>query len=107
MVVFGEEVVNDRLQIGYGSEDVVLELLTDELRKEIFHGAEPEAGGGREVENPARTMLQPNEHIGMLVGFVIVEHDADDFTGEQLGLNGFEEADELPVTNRVVPRWPL
>src|SRR5262249_27921845 len=38
---------------------------------------------------------EPFEHLGMLVGGVVVEDDMDRLAGRDLGLDGVQEADEL------------
>ena len=63
--------------------------------EEAFDGVDPGGGGWREVENPARMIGQPFEHIGLFVGGVVVDDGVDDFADRYGALDGVEEADEL------------
>ena len=49
------------------------------------------------MEDEARMAGEPGEHLGLLVGGVVVEDDVDDLAGWHRRLNGVEEADELLV----------
>src|SRR3954452_1001516 len=40
---------------------------------------------------------EPGQHLGLLVGGVVVEDDVDDLAGRDRRLDGVEEADELLV----------
>src|SRR6266702_2163281 len=39
--------------------------------------------------------VEPGANLGMLVGRIVVQDDADGFAGRNLGLDGVEEPDEL------------
>ena len=47
--------------------------------------------------------VEPDAHLGMLVGGVVVEDDVYGLTGRQFGVDGVEKADELlmPVSLHV------
>ena len=49
------------------------------------------------MEDPARMSRQPNQHFGMLVGGVVVEHRVDHLAGRDFALDGIEKADEFAV----------
>jgi hypothetical protein len=56
-----------------------------------------EAGVRGEVEGPALMARQPSQHLGVVVGRVVVEHRVDQLAGRDLALNAAEEADEFGV----------
>ena len=49
--------------------------------------------------------LQPSDHLGVLVGGVVVENHVDRFGGRHLVLDGIEKADEflMPVALHAAP----
>jgi hypothetical protein len=55
------------------------------------------ARGRREVEHEARMSAQPAQHLGMLVGGVVIQDHVDHLAGGDLTLDGVEEADEFLV----------
>lgn len=104
-VVFVDEAVDGGLEIDDGSEDAVLQPTAHQDGKEAFDGVQPRAGGRRKVERPAGMAIEPDTHLVVLVGRVVVEDDVDDLAGRDVALKGIEEADELlmPVALHVLP----
>jgi hypothetical protein len=51
-----------------------------------------------EMEGDSRVAREPRDHLGMLVGGIVVEDDVDGLLRRNSFLNGVEEADELLVT---------
>ena len=64
-----------------GSEDTASDRLSGDLGKEALNGVEPRAGSRREVEGPARILCEPGDHLGMLLGRVIVHDGVDHLAG--------------------------
>jgi len=77
-----------------------LEALLGQLGEEALDGVQPRGRSRREVEGNARMTAEPLDHLGMLVGGVVVQDHMDQFARGDLALNGIEETDELlvPVT---------
>ena len=59
LVVLGDEAVDGGLQVDDGVEDAVLQAAAGELGEETLNRVQPGAGGGREVEGPARMAIEP------------------------------------------------
>ena len=76
-------------------ENAALETTPGEDGEEALDGVEPAGGGEREVERPAGMSAQPFDHLGVLVGGVIVEDGVNRLASRDLALDGVEEADEL------------
>ena len=66
-----------------------------QLGKEALDGIEPGGQGGREVKGSARVPGQPLQHLGLLVGGVVVENDMHELARGHLRLDGVEKANEL------------
>ena len=47
------------------------------------------------MERPSRMTAQPGDHLGVLVGGIVVKDGVDGLAGRDLALNGVEKADEL------------
>ena len=92
-----DEAVDGGLQIDDALENAALETTPGEDGEEALDGVEPAGGGGREVERPAGMSAQPFDHLGVLVGGVIVEDGVNRLASRDLALDGVEEADELLV----------
>jgi len=73
----------------------VVQTTPGEDGEEALDGVEPAGGGGREVERLAGMSAQPFDHLGVLVGGVIVEDGVKRLASRDLALDGVEEADEL------------
>jgi hypothetical protein len=97
VVVIDDEAVDGGLQIDDALEDAALEAALGEDGEESLDGVEPAGGGGREVERPARMPAQPFDHLGVLVGGVVVEDGVDGLSSRDLAFDGVQEPDELLV----------
>ena len=69
------------MQIDDALESAALDSLLRQLSESAFDGIEPGGRGRREVEGPARVARQPGQHLGVLVGGIVVEHRMDRPTG--------------------------
>src|SRR5271154_1219881 len=78
-------------------EYATLEPLFGELGEEALDGVQPRGRSRREVEGDARMAAKPLNHLGMLVGGVVVQDHMDQLTRGDLALNGVEKTDELLV----------
>src|SRR5262249_41713821 len=85
-------------------EDAALQPPPGERGEEGLDRIGPGAGGGREMERPARMPGEPGAHLGVLVGGIVVEDGVDQFAGGGRGPGPMEETDELLVA---VPRHAL
>ena len=73
------DVAGDRLfEVIDGAEDAPFQALAGELGEKAFDGVEPRARGRREVERPSRMCREPGQHLGVLVGGVVVEDGVND-----------------------------
>ena len=66
------------------------------LAKKPSTALSQEAEGGGEVKDEAGVTGEPGEHLGVLVGGVVVEDGVDHLSGRDLRLDGIEEAVEFP-----------
>ena len=80
-VVFAEIAVNRGLQVDQRMEDAALQTPAGEGGEKALDRIGPRAGSGREMEGPARAPGEPSEHLGMLVGGVVVEDCMDQLAG--------------------------
>src|SRR3954470_20848813 len=97
MVGLVEIAVDGGLEVDDGAEHAALQSALGERGEEGLDGVEPGARGRGEVEGEARVAGEPGQHLGLLVGGVVVENDVDDLAGRGRRLDGVEEADELLV----------
>ena len=67
------------------------------FEEKVLDGVEPGSRGRGEVEGPTRMTRQPGQHLGMLVGGIVVEDDMDRPIGRDLALDGIEEANEFEM----------
>lgn len=59
------------------TEDAPLQALPGEPGDQAFDGVEPQAQGRREVERLPRMRREPGQHLGVLVGGIVVESSVD------------------------------
>jgi hypothetical protein len=85
-----DEAVDGGLEIDDALENPAL----GEDGEEVLDGIEPAGRGGREMERPAEVSAQPFDHLGMLVGGVVVEDGVDGLAGRDLALDGVQGADD-------------
>ena len=78
-------------------EHAPLEPLFGELGEEALDSVQPRGRSRREVEGEARVTPEPLDHLGMLVGGVVVQDYMDQLARRNLALDGVEEANELLV----------
>ena len=78
-------------------EHAALKALLGQLGKEALDGIQPRGRSRREVEGETRVAAELLDHLGMLVGSMVVEDDVDQLAREDLAFDGVEEADELLV----------
>ena len=78
-------------------EHATLEPLFGEFGEEALDGVQPGRRSRREVEGEAWMAAEPVDHLGMLVGGVVVQDHMDQLARRDLALNGVEETDELLV----------
>src|SRR5688500_14673105 len=86
-VVLGEVAADGGLQIDDGAEGAAPDAPAGERGEEGLDGVEPGAGGGREVERPARVALEPGHDLRMLVAAIVVEDAVDELAGRDGGLD--------------------
>ena len=89
--------VDGGLEVDDGSKDAALQSALGEGGEEGLDRVQPGAGGRGEVEGETRVAIEPGDHLGLLVGGVVVEDDMDQLAGRDRGFDGVEEADELLV----------
>ena len=109
-----DEAVDGGLEVGDGAEHATLETAPGKLGEKTLDGVQPGAGGGCEMEGPARMAVQPGTDLGMFVGSVVVQNGVDGLAGRNGALDGAEEADEFLMTSstssaakRAVVPWRL
>ncbi len=90
-----DEAVDCGLEIHDTFEHAAFEAAFGKDSEEALDGIEPARRGGREVERPSPMAAQPFDHLGVLVGGVVVEDGVDGLAGRDLALDGVQEADEL------------
>ena len=96
VVVLGEA-QNLLLELGDGREGAAADsLLRDEVEPDLDL-VEPGSVGGGEVEMVAGPVGQPAFDAGMLVGGVVVDDEVDIEVRGHVGVNVFQEAQELLV----------
>jgi hypothetical protein len=78
-------------------EHATLEPLFGEFGEETLDGVQPRGRSRGEMESEARVTPEPLDHLGMLVGGVVVQDHMDQLARRNLALNGVEKADELLV----------
>jgi hypothetical protein len=81
LVMIDDEAVDGGLEIDDALENPALEAALGEDGEEALDGIEPAGRGGREMERPAGVSAQPFDHLGMLVGGVVVEDGVDGHAG--------------------------
>src|SRR5882757_798098 len=81
-ILLGQVCVGGGLQIGDRTKDAATDALASHPGEEAFDRVEP--GGGGEVEDPARIACQPSQHLGVVVGGVVVEHRVDQLAGRDV-----------------------
>ncbi len=85
------------LQVGHGLEDAAPDAPAGDDREEALDSVDPRGRGGGEMEDPARVIGQPVQHLGVLVGGVVVHDGVDHLARRDGALHGVEERDELLV----------
>ena len=95
LVVLGDEAVDSGLKIDDAFEDAAFQPPPGEDGEEALDGVEPAGGGGGEVECPAWVTSQPLDHLGVLVGGVIIHDGVNGFFCGNLALDGVQKANEL------------
>jgi hypothetical protein len=105
LVVSGDEAVDGGLEVYDALEDAAPEPAFSEDGEEALYRVEPGGAGRGEVEGPAGMAAQPSDHLGVLVGGVVVEDGVDGLARWDLALDDIEEADELlmPVALHASP----
>ncbi len=93
----GDVTVDGCLERDEGMEHAALEPLLCELGEETLDGVHPGRRGRREMEREARMPAEPLDHLGVLVGGVVVQDHVDQLARGHLALDGVEEADEFLV----------
>ena len=97
IVVLGDVAVDGGLEVDDRMEAAAPEPATAKGREERLDGIQPRARGWGEVEGPAGMAGKPFEHLGMLVGAVIVEDGVDHLAGRHRALDGIQKTDEILV----------
>ncbi len=82
-------------EFGNGFEDATADFSASDGREEALDRIQPWCRCRREVERPARVIVEPFHDGGMLVRRVIVENGVDDLASRNGALDGGQEADEL------------
>src|SRR5215207_1146281 len=95
MVGLLEIAVDGGLEVDDRSEPAALQASLGQGGEEGLDRVEPRARGRREVEGDARVAGEPGDHLGLLMGGVVVEDDVDELAGRDRRLDGVEEADNL------------
>lgn len=85
------------LEIGHGLEHAASDAPAGDDGEEALDGVDPGCRGRREVEDPSWMIGQPFQHLGMLVGGVVVDDGVDHLADRHDALDGVEELDELLV----------
>ena len=96
-IVVLDEAVDRGLEVDDRAEHATLEPAAGEPGEEGLDRVQPGAGGRGEVEDEARMTAEPAQHLGVLVGGVVVEDDVDQLAGRHGAFDGVQEADELLV----------
>src|SRR6188472_1103819 len=81
LIVLVEIAVDGGLEVDQGVEGTAPQAASSKGGEEGFHGIGPRAGGGGEVEGPARVAGEPGADLGVLVGGVVVEDGVDQLAG--------------------------
>src|SRR5262245_29081816 len=84
LIVVLDEPLDGRLQRHERVKDAALEAALGELGEEALDRIEPRAGGGGEVEGPARMAMQPVVDLVVLMRRGVVENHMDHFAGRYL-----------------------
>src|SRR5437660_9237709 len=87
----GKIAVDGGLEIDDALEDAALEPLSDQLGEEPFDGVEPGCRGRGEVEVEPRMPFEPNPHLGMLVGGVVIDDQMEFLPSRGLAIDLIEE----------------
>jgi len=90
LVVGGDEAVDGGLEVYDALEDAAPEPAFGEYGEEALDRVEPGGAGRGEVEGPAGMAAQPGDHLGVLVGGVVVEDGVDGLARRDLALDGVE-----------------
>ena len=80
--------VDCRLERHERMEHAPLKALLGQLGKEALDGIQPRGRSRREVEGETRVAAEPLDHLGMLVGSVVVEDHVDQLARGDLALDG-------------------
>src|SRR5215203_5717449 len=97
MVGLLDVTIDGALKVEHRAEDAPFQSPLGEGGEEGLHRVEPGTGGRGEVEGEARMAGEPGDHLGMLVGGIVVEDDVDELAGRDVRLDDVQEADEFLV----------
>ena len=81
VVGLGDVSVDGRLKRDEGMEHAAFEPLLGELGEEALDRVHPRGRCRREVEREARMASEPLDHLGMLVGGIVVQDHVDQLAG--------------------------
>jgi hypothetical protein len=85
------------LEFGDGPEDTSPDAPSSDGGEEALDGVDPRRRLGCEMEDPARVIGQPRQHLRVFVGGVVVDDGVDDLACRDCPFHGIEEDEELLV----------